>query len=132
MIPLMMTQDLDRDGIPDGWERDHGLDPNLADDAILDSDRDGLSNQKEFIAGTNPFDGTSVPRILQISSEQGKLILSIQSVVGRYYTVVTCSPTNLWQWHPATDPQAGTGEELNLEVVIPLETSQFFRIRIGP
>jgi sugar lactone lactonase YvrE len=46
--------DADCDGLPDQWERDHGLNPNWAGDALLDLDGDGLSNLEEYALGTDP------------------------------------------------------------------------------
>ncbi len=45
--------DADADGMWDGWERAHGLDPS-ADDTDEDADADGLSNVWEMIARTLP------------------------------------------------------------------------------
>lgn len=42
------SQDSDGDGMPDKWERDSGFDP-AVDDALLDADKDGLSNLKEYL-----------------------------------------------------------------------------------
>lgn len=46
--------DTDGDGMPDGWEVDHSLDP-LLDDAAGDLDGDGLSNYEEYLNGSDPF-----------------------------------------------------------------------------
>jgi len=43
--------DRDHDGMPDTWETENGLNPDT-DDALLDSDKDGLSNLEEFQNGT--------------------------------------------------------------------------------
>ncbi len=45
--------DRDLDGLPDSWEREHGLNPDL-DDAGLDLDSDGLTNIEEFRLGLKP------------------------------------------------------------------------------
>ena len=52
--------DADGDGMPDEYERKHGLDP-AVDDRELDKDLDGFSNNEEFIAGTDPADPKSHP-----------------------------------------------------------------------
>ncbi len=51
--------DSDSDGIQDSWETAHGLNPNSAADAALDSDGDGRTNLEEFLAGTDPRDAAS-------------------------------------------------------------------------
>jgi uncharacterized protein (DUF1800 family) len=48
--------DFDNDGMPDAWEAANLLNPTDASDAAADADSDGLSNLKEFLAGTNPRD----------------------------------------------------------------------------
>jgi parallel beta-helix repeat protein len=52
--------DSDYDGIPDGWEVLHGLDP-LINDSGADADGDGFTNLEEYKAGTDPQDATSMP-----------------------------------------------------------------------
>ncbi len=46
-----LTPDTDGDGMPDGWEVKHGLDPLDPDDASEDPDNDGLSNLEEYQVG---------------------------------------------------------------------------------
>lgn len=47
-------KDTDKDGMPDVWEDLHDLDKYSAADAALDDDMDGLSNVREYLAGTLP------------------------------------------------------------------------------
>ncbi|MDB5469565.1 MAG: pectate lyase [Caulobacter sp.] len=43
--------DLDRDGMADAWEREHGLNPADPDDGALDRDGDGCSNLEAYLNG---------------------------------------------------------------------------------
>ncbi len=50
----LRNNDTDGDGMPDGWETSHFLNPIDPSDALIDSDSDGLTNLEEFVYGTNP------------------------------------------------------------------------------
>jgi hypothetical protein len=41
--------DSDHDGIPDGWEKAHGLNPNDPNDANADSNHDGYTNLEKYL-----------------------------------------------------------------------------------
>ena len=48
--------DKDNDGMPDEWEKQHGLNADDSSDARQDKDNDGLSNADEYKYGTNAND----------------------------------------------------------------------------
>lgn len=50
-LPLV---DTDQDGMPDVWERRHGLNVNNPADGIADPDKDGYTSLEEFLNGTDP------------------------------------------------------------------------------
>jgi hypothetical protein len=47
-------KDSDGDGMPDDWEKSHGLNPNDASDATSDLNGDGYTNIEDFINGLDP------------------------------------------------------------------------------
>jgi hypothetical protein len=77
--------DTDGDGMPDNWENLHfgagGADPND------DFDGDGLSNLREFRAGTHPNDPQSVFEVVEVIAEPGGFRLRWSSVEGKSYNV---------------------------------------------
>ena len=54
--------DTDGDGLPDWWERLHGLEADAAD-ADTDFDEDGWSNREEFLRGSNPRQSNLDPEL---------------------------------------------------------------------
>lgn len=59
--------DTDGDGIHDNWEQINGFDPNDEADADLDSDVDTFSTLEEYLAGSDPHDNTSIPRVSDLT-----------------------------------------------------------------
>lgn len=81
-------RDTDGDGIPDGWETAHGLNPSAASDAKLDSDADGLSNWQEYVAGTNPTNAQSAFAFIRILPDpRGGVSVEWSSASNRLYVL---------------------------------------------
>ena len=61
---VKVVLDADADGLPDEWEKKHGLNPGDAADALADKDNDGFTNLEEFQAKTDPTDPKDHPDYL--------------------------------------------------------------------
>lgn len=81
----LLAADRDGDGLPDDWERQHGLNPELAGDAILDLDGDGMANRDEYIAGTDPGSASSRLSVEALRTSEGRVRLEFGVVSGRRY-----------------------------------------------
>lgn len=65
--------DGDGDGLPSGWEEDHGLDPadmTGGNGTVGNPDGDELNNLQEYICGTDPMNEASCFRIISSSAHQ--------------------------------------------------------------
>jgi len=68
-VVLDANGDADGDGIPNGYEQSHGLDPLNAGDAALDKDGDGFSSLQEYLAGTDPTNKMSFFHVTSVAKE---------------------------------------------------------------
>jgi hypothetical protein len=59
---VTVAADADGDGLPDAWEAQYGFPTNSAANRWVDTDGDGMSNEAEYVAGTDPLDAASVFR----------------------------------------------------------------------
>lgn len=83
--PLDPSKDYDNDGIPSGWEMDHGMNPFDDSDASEDYDEDGASNLEEYKADTNPNDASDYPGKVPWSSIGILVLLIAVAVIGVMY-----------------------------------------------
>ena len=119
--PLDQPEDVDGDGLPDGWEVAYFNNVGVAIPGV-DADEDGLDTWEEYIAGTSPIDPNSV---FEIGQADGQFEFFAQP--GRTYTV--WFSTNLVDgvWQSVTNFQ-GSGSVYS----VPPATSQkgFYRAEV--
>jgi hypothetical protein len=102
---------------------------------LADRDGDGASSWKEWQAGTDPNDGSSIFQVTDMETDTATgLSLSWSSVAGRFYTVQSAeSPAGPWSdvADAAYVNQPGTGSDMYyFDGTLP-ETHGFFRIIIS-
>jgi len=127
--------DTDGDGLPDVWERLHGLDPS-GDDRPADPDGDGQSNLDEFLAGTDPRERRSVLR-LDAALEGERVRLRWEAKAGRGYVVEERLPGDPEPWRPQSDHPAEAADhpaEVTLPLPVAIENRQarLYRLRTTP
>src|ERR1019366_1231570 len=122
--------DLNSNGMSDIWELVYGasgLDPNG------DADGDGVSNGLECIAGTNPFDSNSVPKITAIGYSSTNFTVSMACALGKQYqlqSALALSNDVAAVWTNEMTLVARTGTVVTLTA--PAGVAQkFFRISIS-
>jgi hypothetical protein len=123
------SEDVDADGLPDGWELWHwGTTTQTV--GLADSDLDGWSNAQEYVADTDPTNNRSFfPPLCWDGAGSGlRLIINPTSTNRTYYIDFR---TNLLDgtWESLTNA-IGNGTGLNMQVA-PTDANQyFFRSRV--
>jgi hypothetical protein len=83
--------DSDNDGMPDGWEVSHHLDPKEGADALTDGDGDGYSNLREYLSGTNPEDPEERPGLIGDLDGDGDADGGDLALLASGFGIPTCS-----------------------------------------
>src|SRR5437660_1667290 len=81
--------DLNANGMSDVWEQIYGaagLDPNA------DTDGDGVPNRLEALAGTDPFDPTSFPKISLGAYVSNSFLVTVSCELGKRYELQSKQP----------------------------------------
>jgi hypothetical protein len=128
-VRLTGEADADHDRIPDWWESRHFGGTSSAN-ATTDSDGDGSSDSKEYIADTDPRTPQSVLRLWLDSAVASGLPPAVcqSSPLRRYQWEVS---TDLSMWSPLDSPITGTGGIIR-NTHIPGTSRAFLRMRVLP
>jgi hypothetical protein len=118
--PPSSGTDSDRDGIPDAWELEHGLDPTRPDDAWLDADGDGLYNLTEFELGSDPNDAQSGLRVSALIGGDGLLRLILHTPREHSFMLYVREAWESGRWMPwGHIPAVATNRVLEITDPVP-------------
>jgi hypothetical protein len=122
-------EDANADQLPDDWQaRYWGAAPANWAAADADSDGDGATNLREFLAGTDPRDAGSALRLELVATGQGRR-LAWSTQPGFIYQVQTS--TSLGGWSDLGSPRfaAGTSDSIPVDGAQPLGYYRVIRLR---
>jgi hypothetical protein len=134
--------DADDDGLPNGWEQAHSLDPLSVlgnDGALGDPDADGQGNLAEHQAGTDPQSDASVFRLLSAAVTGQDVRLEWTAVGGHSYVVQMATDSTGGISDTFTDLSGvitvgGLGEQTASYTHLGGAASlgAYYRVRLGP
>jgi hypothetical protein len=100
-----------------------------------DADGDGSHNSEEILAGTNPFDSSSLFDIQAERSltSEGYRVVTWPSMIGRHYTVSILTNMVSQTWHdiPGYTEIPGTGTDMRYTNTTEFIAVEFYRVRVG-
>ena len=125
-------RDQDADGLPDWWEQNYFGSPTAAV-AGLDSDGDGQSNEKEFVAKTNPLDRRYYTRIFSITRTNGDVRVWFTSNLEQKFTIERTDDLILGPWSDISGTVWGHTDAQTFNDVGGASPAQrFYRVRVLP
>lgn len=127
-IAITGDSDSDGDGLPDGWESEHGT-LVFVSDADDDPDHDGLTNRQEYLAGTHPNDPASRLMLASLMTENGDVTIQFLASSNRTYSVFFKDSFLEPLWSKLTDiPAQPTNHWVILTNSVPDRAERFFRL----
>jgi hypothetical protein len=118
--------DLNGDGLPDDWQAQFwpGVQPSAWPGASVDSDGDGVSNLKEFLAGTDPRNAASALKVrLSLAGAERRLVWNTEA--GLVYQVQ--KSLNFTTWFDLGLPRFAAGSTDSL-VLSGGEANAYYRV----
>jgi uncharacterized protein (DUF1800 family) len=119
--------DLNHNGMSDIWEWMYSA-TNLT--SGTDADGDGFSNGQEALAGTNPFDSNSYPRITVYVATPTNFSATIPCQLGKVYQLQSVADFGSTNWLVETGLVVRSGSTLTLSAPVG-PVAKFFRIAIS-
>jgi len=130
---LNPSADYDGDGMPNGWESQHGFDPFNPADARQDADGDGQSNLAEYIAGTDPRNASDRFRAAQVrrAVPGPGIAVDVAAHAGRIYTLERATDLVHPNWSGVvTNGVVSSDRNLTLVDTSPPSGKAFYRLKV--
>jgi Tol biopolymer transport system component len=125
----VLVEDLDNDGMADDWETIHF--GGLQALASADDDLDGFTNLEEYIAGTDPLDSGSHPRLEIMASNSARAQLHWVAAPGRTYAIESTIDPVHGAWSAVAGIIRIAGAAAVFEEAEPPQEPIYYRLRIG-
>jgi uncharacterized delta-60 repeat protein len=133
----VLAADNNDNGLPDQWEAAYDFANQAPFDkqgAADDADGDGVSNENEMIAGTNPLSAASKVEVsgLDVQKEglMDKITLTFQTIPGRKYIVQTTSALGV-TWQNVSGVLQAQSNTTTFVIMLPDNTDpKFYRLLI--
>ncbi len=122
---IVVALDADKDGIPDEWERAHGLNPAEASDAALDGDGDGMTNLQEFLAGTDPSIRGSALRLSWAFNANGALSVEFTAQPEKSYSIERRDAAGTGTWEVSSAVESSGQARV---VLLDIRQAGFYRV----
>jgi uncharacterized protein (DUF1800 family) len=113
------------------WRLLYGVTATQAGDPVFlagDSDGDGVSNQSELDAGTNPFDRNAVLRVTTLTTTTTTVSLTFPTRNKKLYVVQASNSLTTPAWANLSPTVQVAGDGANKTLVAPRASGTFFRI----
>jgi hypothetical protein len=118
-------------GTPVPWLISYGFIANYTNAELLDPDKDGMPNWKEYWSNTNPTNSASVFKIKQlIRQPDGRFRITFSTSINRLYRVQ--GSADLTNWQTIQDNISGNNQDITIvdKTVIPNITNVYYRVQV--
>lgn len=132
ILNFLNIVDSDKDKLPDWWEQEHFS--NLNPIRQGDLDKDGFSNEEEYLLGTDPKSADSNRKFETINLGTGNnLFLSFPTLTGRTYQVQVNDSLNPSTWENLGNPIIGDGSTKTFQEALntTANPNRFYRLHVG-